>query len=133
GETLRETLLVPGRRAELLGERPAPRGLVFEGESFTVRAVALAHRDIPSLAYEIEERKRLAVRPEAVAARGLSPGKWLDPLKRAFSRGELDATIEVEPGRGPGGDEGHPTERRFRVGELASELLVERAGQRVVY
>ncbi|MBI3722525.1 hypothetical protein HY251_01000 [bacterium] len=86
-----------------------------------MRAVPLRHRDIVSLAYAIEERKRLAVRPEAVKKRGLTPGPWLDGLKRAVSSGELSAKIDTGNGKS------------FRASDLARDLLVLRDGQRIVY
>jgi ribonuclease BN (tRNA processing enzyme)/polynucleotide 5'-kinase involved in rRNA processing len=120
GEKLRETEIVPGSAPRLLGERPAPRGLVHEAERFTVRAAPLEHRDITSLSYLIEEKPRLAVRPEALREKGLAPGPWLDALKHAFAE-KKDADLELGDGR------------RARVSELAPELLVERPGQRIVY
>jgi ribonuclease BN (tRNA processing enzyme) len=121
GDVLLETELVPGSAAAKRGERAAPRGLVHEAERFTVRAVPLTHRDITSLAYEIEERPRLAVRPDGLEARGLSPGPWLDALKHAIARGEPDTLVETGPGAS------------VRAGDLAPHVLVERLGQRVVY
>lgn len=121
GDAAHGFALVPGRPLEDLGSRPAPDGLVHEARTFTVRATALAHRDIASLAYLVTERPRLAVRPEAVAARGLSPGVWLDRLKHAVAGQELEGTVDVGDGR------------RLPVRELARDLLLEREGQRVAY
>ncbi len=107
GERLHETEIVPGSPPRDLGDKPAPRGVVFEAEKFTVRATPLAHRDITSLSYLVEERPRLAVRPEALRAKGLTPGPWLDELKHKAAKGERD--------------------------ELAKEILVDRPGQRIAY
>ncbi len=120
---IRETEVVPGspvRASVRSSSAPSPDGTVFVAERFTVRAAPLAHRDIVSLAYLIEEKPRLAVRPEAIRDRGLAPGPWLDELKHAASRGDMDATISVGP-------------LSRRVGDLAKELLVERSGQRIAY
>ncbi len=117
---MRETEVVPGSAPRFLGEKPAPRGLVFEAERFTVHAAPLEHRDITSLSYLVEERSRLAVRPEALSERGLSPGPWLDALKHAASRKE---DLELDLGDG----------RHARVSELSPDLLVERSGQKIVY
>jgi ribonuclease BN (tRNA processing enzyme)/polynucleotide 5'-kinase involved in rRNA processing len=120
GAVVADFEVVPGSPLRARGERPTD-GLVHEGDKFTVRAVALAHRDIRSLAYSIEERPRLAVRPEVIAARGTTAGPWIDTLKHQVQAGNLDAPIEVAPGK---------TER---AGDLARELLVDRPGQRIVY
>jgi len=117
---LRETEVVPGSAPRFLGEREAPLGLVHEAERFTVRAVPLEHRDISSLAYLIEEKPRLAVRPEGLRERGLAPGPWLDALKHAASLGEDEREIDVGA-------------ERVKVKDLAPTLLVERPGQRVAY
>src|SRR5262249_55006777 len=121
GEQRKKVEIVPGARPKELSVEPAPGGLVHESERFVVRAVALAHHDIASFAYEIEERERLAVRPEALAALGATPGAWLDRLKHLVAEGKEDEPVEVVPGV------------VRRAAELARELLVERPGQRIVY
>jgi ribonuclease BN (tRNA processing enzyme)/polynucleotide 5'-kinase involved in rRNA processing len=121
GDRARSVELVPGSPPRELGPVPLAAGIAHEGETFTVRAVPLEHRNIVSLAYLIAERPRLAVRPEAVAALGAAAGPWLDRLKHAVARGELGEPIEVAPGRA------------LPAGELAREVLIEREGQRVAY
>ncbi len=105
GDKIRKTEIVPGSEQRTRGEHASPH--VFEAEKFTARAVPLAHRDIVSNAYLVEEKPRLAVRPEALRERGLTPGPWLDELKHEAAAGSLT--------------------------ELARSILVERPGQRIAY
>lgn len=119
GGDVRETEVVPGSAPRDLGARSAPGGLVHDADKFTVRATPLAHRDITSLSYLVEEKPRLAVKPDALRARGLAPGVWLDELKHRAAQGDQG---ELAIG-----------EERFSIPELAKELLVDRQGQRIAY
>lgn len=106
--------------AEPLGDRPRT-GPVFDDDVFAVDAAPLDHK-IVSMAYAIREHRHLNVRPNALAALGTRPGRWLGELKRAVRAGAPDETeLEIAPGD------------RRPVGELREALLVETPGQKIAY
>ena len=102
----------------------APRpfdGVVLADAAFRVEAAPLDHK-IVSMAYAVTERTHLNVRPDALDAAGLRPGRWLNALKDAIRAGRPDDTpIEVVPGD------------RRPLAALREELLTVRPGQKVAY
>lgn len=96
-------------------------GPVFEDDVIAVDAAALDHK-IVSMAYAVREHRHLNVRPEALAALGARPGRWLGDLKRAVRAGaDPDVRVEVAPGL------------VRPLGELRDMLLLETPGQKVAY
>jgi ribonuclease Z len=101
---------------------PSPfTGVVMADPVFTVEAAPLDHR-IVSMAYAVTERTHLNVRPDALAAAGLRPGRWLNVLKNAVRSAAPDDTpIEVAAGD------------HRSLGALRDALLVVTPGQKIAY
>jgi len=101
---------------------PAPfAGVVFSDRVCTVEAAPLDHK-VVSMAYAVTEHAHLNVRPEALAASGLRPGRWLNELKNAIRSGAAGTTpIEVAP------------DDRRTVAALRDALLTVTPGQKVAY
>src|SRR5436309_6812996 len=106
---------------EPLGPPRPFTGVVVADPVFTVEAAPPDHK-IVSMAYAMTERTHLNVRPEALAAAGLEPGRWLNALKQAIRSGAPDDTpIQVTPGD------------RRPLGALSAELITVTPGQKVAY
>jgi ribonuclease Z len=82
--------------AEELPPYACPDGLLFERPGYRVRAIPLAHGDIISLAFCLQEPMHVAIHKEALLAQGLAPGPWLTGFKDQLRReDEASASIEV--------------------------------------
>jgi len=103
-------------------------GVLVDTPQFTVTTVHLDHR-IPCLGFALAEKTRLNVRPERLAALGVSPGPWLNRLKDGVRDGLPDETPIDAEWRSPEG----PQSRRFTLGELRDDLLVTTRGQKIAY
>jgi ribonuclease Z len=97
-----------------------PEGVVLDEPDFVVSAAELDH-GIPSLAFRLQERRRVNVLRGALEARGLKPGPWLDEAKGALRRGAPDDAPIATP-EGP-----------VALGDLRGEVLREGPGQAVAY
>jgi len=106
---------------EPLGDPRPFTGVVVADPVFTVEATALDHK-ITSMAYAVTERMHLNVRADALAAAGLTPGRWLNELKTAVrAHADPDTAIAVAPGD------------RRPVGELCERFLTITPGQKIAY
>jgi len=107
------------RRQEI--EPPAlPSGMLLREEEFCIEAAILDH-GTPCLAFALQERVRVNVWKEGLAALGLPVGPWLNAVKAAARRGEPDDfPVDVLGGAMP---LGHLKERALRIAP----------GQRLVY
>lgn len=118
-------------RFERRDDPPDPPGtadLLHDEALFAVRARFVDH-EMPVLAYALEEKARLHVAPERIAAMGLATGAWLRELKRAV----LDGTPDDTPIEVAWHDrEGEHAERRT-VGELRPLVLDTVRGRRIGY
>lgn len=94
-------------------------GLLFEDESFKVRAALLRH-DIPCLGFAIEEDYHINIDKAALTERGLPVGHWLAELKRQIRQGAPDETEIAAEGR------------KYSLGELRSLAMITR-GQKIAY
>jgi ribonuclease Z len=94
---------------------------VLDDEAFRVRATALDH-GIPCLAFAFEEKMRINVNTEGLAALGLSVGPWLNEAKRAVRRGSPDS-VQIPVG----------SDRAVALGILKAEVLHIAPGQRIAY
>jgi len=114
-----------GFRPEPFGAAPFD-GIALDHLAFRVEAAELDH-GIPCLGFAMQEKARLHVRPEALVAAGLTPGRWLTQLKRDVRAGLPDDALV------PADDA--PSDRAvFRPrGELRARLLLEAPGQRLAY
>jgi ribonuclease Z len=95
-------------------------GIVATGEGFEVRAVLLEHHG-PSIGYALAEPAHVNIWRNRLAEKGLSPGPWLQALKRAVLEGAGDdCPIRLADGR------------EAPLGSLR-EMLSVTPGQKVVY
>ena len=114
------------REASLSFERSDD--VVHNEATFRVRGRFVDH-DIPCVAYVIEEKARVNVAKDRLAALGVSTGAWLRELKHAVLTGAPDeAPIQV---RWRDRDGEHAMTRQ--VGELRHLILDIVPGQRVGY
>jgi ribonuclease Z len=103
-------------------------GVLHEASDCFVTAAILDHR-IPCLGFALNERTRLNVRPERLAALGVPAGRWLNELKQAVREGRPGSTPIVAEWR----DGGEHRTASFSVAELRERLLVETRGQKLAY
>ena len=115
-----------GFRAEALGDRPCPSGLLWESAAGRVRAVPLDHGDIPSLAFVLEEPLHVAIHKEALVAAGFLPGPWLTRFKDLLRQGAPATTCCRVPLAGGG-------ERRLPIGELRHGIAHTERGMKIAY
>jgi ribonuclease Z len=119
-------------RTRFAREDAAPMRLaddtLHDEATFRVRARFVDH-DIPCLAYAIEEKARVNVARDRLAALGLTPGPWLRELKQSILAGAPPGTPLVV--RWTDRDGVH--ERPHTVGELAHVILDVAPGRRVGY
>jgi len=107
-------------REELEPRRLAP-GLVLEEDELVIEAAVLDH-GIPSLAFALQERRRVNVWRDALERMGLPVGPWLNEAKRAVRRGDPDdSVVAVDPAK------------TVTLGELRKEALQVAPGQRLAY
>jgi ribonuclease Z len=108
------------RRRDLPPPALAP-GRVLEEDGFAIEAAALDHH-VPSLAFALRERQRVNVWRNALEARGLPPGPWIDAAKSAIRAGAPDDHPVEVPGHGA-----------LPLGELLGEVFHRAPGQHVAY
>ncbi len=96
--------------------------------TFRVRARFVDH-ETPCVAYLIEEKARLGVDKDRLAALGLTTGAWLRELKHAVLNGAADDSPILVRWRDRGGE--HALTRQ--VGELSHLVLDTIPGQRIGY
>jgi ribonuclease Z len=83
---------LPGRETSV----PCRNGLIYDSPHCRVRTAALAHGDIPSLAFVLEEPLHVAIHRDALDRRGYLPGPWLTALKdRVFQGAAPETGLEV--------------------------------------
>jgi ribonuclease Z len=105
-----------------------PGGVLRGEERFCVRGAFLDHRT-PSIAFALEERERIHVRPEGLAALGLAPGPWIGALKQAVREGAPDG-LEL---RAQEAQAGSAAERRVALGTLKRSVLSVTPGLKIAY
>jgi ribonuclease Z len=116
--------------AGLAEEPPREGGLLLDEPLFAVRATIVDH-EMPVLAFAIEEKARLRVAADRIAALGLAAGAWLRTLKLAVLSGAPDdAPIDGVLRRGTGAP---PQPERRRLGELRPLVLDTLPGRRIGY
>ncbi|MBN2494332.1 MAG: ribonuclease Z [Deltaproteobacteria bacterium] len=100
--------------------RRRAQGSIWKDDLIRVRAASLDHRT-PSLAYAVTERDFYNVNPVELEAIGLTPGPWLNELKRLVRSGQIDgARVEVD------GD-------ARNAQALAGRLLIHSPGRTIGY
>jgi len=109
---------------EPLPDRPF-NGTLHAQRAYTIHADVLDH-GIPVLGVALRETEHLSVNKDQVLRLGLVPGPWLAELKLAVRRCRPDdEPVNAQTTDG--------STRRYRCGELASEILFRTPGQRVAY
>ncbi|HJV63625.1 MAG TPA: MBL fold metallo-hydrolase [Albitalea sp.] len=107
---------------------PAANDLLHEEATWRVRACFVDH-EMPVLAFALEEKARLHVRSERLAALGVTSGAWLADLKHAVLRGSPgDTPIDL---RWRDRDGEHAMRRS--VAELSPLVLDVVPGRRIGY
>jgi ribonuclease Z len=91
-----------GFRLEEKGPWVSPGGRLIETEHYRVRAEALDHGDIPSLAFALEEPLHVAIHKDALEKYGYAPGPWLTRFKDRLRGGAHRQTPVPVPLRGGG-------------------------------
>jgi ribonuclease Z len=108
--------------------REAPfDGRLWEEPSMAVHSAVLDH-GTPCLAFALRERVHVNVMTAPLAALGLSPGPWLQELKRAIYENRPARTVLEVPLSGGGRET-----RRFTVGDLADRVVRITRGQSLAY
>jgi ribonuclease Z len=100
-------------RARALDRAGLPEGVVLAEDDLTIECAALDH-GVPCLAFALQERAQVSVRPEGLAQLGLSVGPWLKAAKSAVRRGEPDDR-PIEAGEGNTRPLGLLREKAFRT------------------
>ena len=114
---------------EALPDARAVGGVLHEEPQFRVRALALDHHDIVSLAFRFEESEHINVWKNRLDALSLPTGPWLTELKRQAREGAPDDTpIQVRWRTREGS-----REQTFPLGELKRDVLEFAPGQSVCY
>lgn len=107
---------------------PAAGDLLLDDPVFRVRARFVDH-EMPVLAFALEEKARVRVAPDRLAAMGVTAGAWLRELKQAVLAGAADDTTIALRWRDRAGE--HADVRP--VGELRPLLLEALPGRRIGY
>ncbi len=109
-------------------DQHVPHDVLHEEATFRVRARFVDH-EMPVLAFAVEEKARLRIAPDRVAALGFTSGRWLAELKHALLGGAPEDTPITVEWRDRSGE--HRTVRT--VAELSPVVLDRVAGQRIGY
>ena len=121
GERLLSCILQAGKKGrEDLERLQVEDGVILQESDFKVRAMTLEH-GTPVIAYGFEHAPALNIRKERLAVSGLGPGPWLGELKQCVASGDRGAVITLPDGT------------NASVGRLASDLIREMPGQKLVY
>ena len=113
---------------EDLAPAPSDGDTLHDEATFRVRGRFVDH-EMPVLAFAIEEKARLRIAPDRLAAMGLTTGAWLAELKRAVLSGAPADTPIALRWRDRAGE--HEDQRT--VAELQPALLDRVAGRRIGY
>ena len=116
-------------KRETLAETRAAGDVLHDEAQFRVRALALDHHDIVSLAFRFEESGHINVWKNRLDALSLPTGPWLTDLKKQVRAGAPDDTPIPVRWRTREGSR----EQVFSLGELKREVLEFVPGQSVCY
>jgi ribonuclease BN (tRNA processing enzyme) len=95
-------------------------GVLLRQPDYCVRCATLDH-GIPVLAFSLELSPRYSICKQRLLASGYAPGPWLNELKHALRRGDLQAMIEV------------PAGATVSVAQLRRELVDSVPGEKLCY
>ncbi len=114
---------------EPLSDVSAENGLLLAEPEFAVRACALDHHGIPSLAFRFDEGTHINVWKNRLEELGLPTGQWLSDLKRLVREGAAaDTPIRVHWRTREGS-----REESFALGVLREQVLEFVPGERLAY
>ena len=114
---------------ETLAATPTSDGLLLAEPQFKVRAAALDHHGLPSLAFAFEEGTHLNIWKNRLEELGLPTGQWLSELRARVRDGAPDDTpIRVQWRTRDG-----VREQTFTLGALKQSVVDLVSGQRVCY
>jgi ribonuclease Z len=114
---------------EELGDGSAQNGTIVDDQQFKVRATALDHHGIASLAFRFEESTHINVWKNRLEELGLPTGKWLTELKQLVRAGAAEDTPIQVHWRTRAGSR----EETFQLGFLRSRVLEFVPGQHLAY
>jgi ribonuclease Z len=101
---------------------------LLEEPSFSVQAVHLDHK-IPCLAFKAGERFHVNIMKGALEKLGLPVGPWLRRFKQAlYDEHDPEGSFHVV-----WKDDGKERKLTFRLGDLANQIALISAGQKIVY
>lgn len=108
------------------GREDGHGGVLLEEPGFKVRAAILEHR-VPCLGFTLNETFHINIDKDALDARGLPPGPWLNALKQCIYEEKPDDHPVVVPAgaHGPRGP--------LPLAELKRELVLISPGQKIAY
>jgi ribonuclease Z len=101
------------------------KDVIYEEPAFKI-SVAILDHGIPCLGLAIKERFHININKDRLSALELETGPWLTRFKQALYDGR-DSESEFEAPSGKG------ETRRFRLGELAEQIAMITAGQKIAY
>jgi ribonuclease Z len=120
-EYLCQNEFIPARKAD----RTPFKGVMYEEPAFKISATILDH-GIPCLGLAIKERFHVNINKDRLTALGLKTGPWLADFKQALYDGrDSESKFEAPSDKGE--------TRRFRLGELAEQIALITAGQKIAY
>ncbi|MBI3783392.1 MAG: ribonuclease Z [Deltaproteobacteria bacterium] len=102
-------------------------GVLCEQPEFVIRTTHLDHR-IPSLAFAVEEPRRVNIRKDELERYGFTAGPWLEALKEAIRTNappETTVTATFACSEQPS--------QRLSIAELRTKLVEEAPGQKLAY
>jgi len=100
-------------------------GVLSKSSEVVVSAVHLDHR-IPSMAFAVQEPRRIKVRKDDLERSKLQPGAWIEDLKQAIrEKKPPDTMIAVESSDG--------ASQTISLGTLRNELVEEAPGEKLAY
>jgi ribonuclease Z len=100
--------------------------LLLDGDHRQVRALALDHGGIASLAFALQEPLHVAIHKDALAACGYRPGPWLTRFKDLLRQGGPGGTKLTVPLVGGG-------ESVLSLAELRQKIAHTERGMKIVY
>jgi ribonuclease Z len=120
-EYLCQNEFIPARKAD----RTPFKGVMYEEPAFKISATILDH-GIPCLGLAIKERFHVNINKDRLTALGLKTGPWLADFKQALYDGrDSESNFEAPSDKGK--------TRRFRLRELAEQIALITAGQKIAY
>ena len=116
-------------RPETGGSTDSFTGTAVDRDDFTVTCAFLDHK-IPSLAYALEEKKRLNIKRNALDDLNLPVGPWLTEFKHILLQGAPDSTPFRVWWRGKSGT---IKEQTYPLGVLRDSIVKITPGKKITY